>query len=194
MKDWLLGVHVVVKNLKLEIWPCRFADCVNKCYSTKLHGARAARLLFLIQPIISLLPGVFLFCCRRLCLIREFKEPRRQLQLKRRIKIELCIKLSLWRLGSMLITLQLVQNRRTALSLTWHEWFSCKGKEWKIYSCELVLSLKPQIWKFHVVVCQTTSKRCTKKRAAHAARLFFFIQPIKSLICGVVVDIAVVNS
>ena len=33
-----------------------------------------------------------------------------------------------------------------------------------------------------------------KKRAARAARLFFFIQPIKSLICGVVVDFAVVKS
>ena len=30
--------------------------------------------------------------------------------------------------------------------------------------------------------------------AARAARLFFFIQPIKSLICGVVVDVAVVRS
>ena len=33
-----------------------------------------------------------------------------------------------------------------------------------------------------------------KKRAARAARLLFFIQPIKSLICGVVVDVAVVKS
>ena len=41
---------------------------------------------------------------------------------------------------------------------------------------------------------QTTSKDCTKKRAARAARLFFVIQPIKSLICGVVVDVAVVKS
>ena len=32
----------------------------------------------------------------------------------------------------------------------------------------------------------------TKKRAARAARLFFFIQPIKSLICAV--DVAVVKS
>jgi len=39
-----------------------------------------------------------------------------------------------------------------------------------------------------------TSKHCTKKRAAHAARLFFFIQTIKSLICGFVVDVAVVKS
>ena len=34
----------------------------------------------------------------------------------------------------------------------------------------------------------------TEKRAARAALLFFFIQPIKSLICGVVVDVAVVKS
>ena len=33
-----------------------------------------------------------------------------------------------------------------------------------------------------------------KKRAARVARLFFFIQPIKSLICGVFVDVAVVKS
>ena len=33
-----------------------------------------------------------------------------------------------------------------------------------------------------------------QKRAARAARLFLFIQLIKSLICGVVVDVAVVKS
>ena len=38
------------------------------------------------------------------------------------------------------------------------------------------------------------SKHCIKKRAARTARLFFFIQPIKLLICGVVVDVAVVKS
>ena len=37
-------------------------------------------------------------------------------------------------------------------------------------------------------------KTLHQKRAARAARLFFFIQPIKSLICGVVVDSAVVKS
>ena len=120
--------------------------------------------------------------------IREFKKLRRQLQRERRIKIELCVKLRLLRLFHVG---HVVQNRRSALSLAWHEWFSCKGKEWKIYCCELALSSEPQIWKFHVVVWQTTSKHCTKKRAARAARLFFFIQPIKSLICGVVVDVAV---
>jgi len=32
-------------------------------------------------------------------------------------------------------------------------------------------------------------KTLHKKRAARAARLFFFIQPIKSLICGVVLTL-----
>ena len=54
--------------------------------------------------------------------------------------------------------------------------------------------IRTSIWKFHVVVWQTTLKHCTKKRAAHAARLFFFIQPMKSLICGIVVDDVVVKS
>ena len=37
-------------------------------------------------------------------------------------------------------------------------------------------------------------KTLHQKRAARAARLFLFIQPIKSLICGIVVDVAVVKS
>ena len=53
MKDLLLGIHVVVKNVKLKISPCGFADNVKKYNSTKLRGARAARLFFLIQPISS---------------------------------------------------------------------------------------------------------------------------------------------
>ena len=57
---------------------------------------------------------------------REFKKLRRQLQRKRRIKIELCVQLRLLRLFHVD---HVVQNRRTALSLAWYEWFSCKGKE-----------------------------------------------------------------
>ena len=57
---------------------------------------------------------------------REFKKLRRQLQRKRHIKIELCVKLSLLRL---LHVDHVVQNRRTALSLACYEWFSCKGKK-----------------------------------------------------------------
>ena len=48
------------------------------------------------------------------------------LQRKRHIKMELCVGLSglrLFYVGSVL------QNRRGTLSLAWHEWFSCKGKE-----------------------------------------------------------------
>ena len=81
--------------------------------------------------------------------IREFKKLRQQLQWKRHIKIELCIKFSLLRLFH---ADHFVQNRPTALLLAWYEWFSCKGKDWKIYCCELALSSEPQIWKFHVVV------------------------------------------
>ena len=68
---------------------------------------------------------------------REFKKLRRQLKRKLHIKIELCVKLSLLRLFHVDYV---VQNTRTALSLPWYEWFSCKGKEWKIYCCELALS------------------------------------------------------
>ena len=60
--------------------------------------------------------------------IREFKRLRRQLQRKRHIKIELYVKLSLLRLFH---ADRFSQNRRTALSLAWYDWFSCKGKEWK---------------------------------------------------------------
>ena len=51
---------------------------------------------------------------------------------------------------------------------------------------------EPQVRTFQVVIWQTTSTSCTKKRAARAARLFFLIQPIKSLICSVVEAVPVV--
>ena len=60
---------------------------------------------------------------------REFKKLRRLLQRKRHIKVELCIRLSILRLFHVHDVDHVVQNRRTALSLAWHEWFSCKGKE-----------------------------------------------------------------
>ena len=106
---------------------------------------------------------------------------RRLLQWKRHIKIKLCVRLNVLRLFQVG---HLVQIKRTALSRAWQEWFSCKGKEWKIYGCDLALSSEPQIWKLHVVVLQTTSKHFTKKRAARAARLFLLIQLIKSLVRG----------
>ena len=57
------------------------------------------------------------------CTNREFKMLRRQLQRKRHIKIELCVKLSLLRLFHVD---HVVQNTRIALSLAWYERFSCK--------------------------------------------------------------------
>ena len=50
------------------------------------------------------------------------------------------------------------------------------------------------IQKIHVIIWQTTSKKCIKKRAARATRLFFLTQQIKSMICGVVVADAVITS
>ena len=50
----------------------------------------------------------------------------------------------------------------------------------------LALLSEPQICKFLVIVWQTRSKNCTRKRAARATRLFFLIQPITSLMCCVV--------
>ena len=50
-----------------------------------------------------------------------------------------------------------VQNRRGALLLAWHEWFSLKSKEWKIYCCGLVLSSEPQIGSL-----RSTARQCHK--------------------------------
>ena len=122
---------------------------------------------------------------------REFKKLRRQLQRKRDIKIVLCVNWSPLRLFHVGYN---VQIRQSAPALAWHEWFSHKGKEWKICCFKLALSSEPQIWKFHTVVCQTTSKHCTKTHAACAALLFFFIKPIKSFICGIAVDVASIKS
>jgi len=86
------------------------------------------------------------------------------------------------------------QNRQSAISLAWHGWLSCKAKEWKIY-CSGLASAEHQVSIFHVVIWQTTSKKKkrNKKRTARSARFISFIQPIKSLIFGVVVVVAVIS-
>ena len=84
--------------------------------------------------------------------VSHLKKLRRELQRKRRIKIELCVKLSLLRLFHVD---HVVQNRRTALSLAWYEWFSCKGKESKIYSCEL-----------NSVAVRTSNMKISRRRLA----------------------------
>ena len=173
-------------------WPSRTLSWFRPClYNVRNFGEQLIRASFLI--INNLINRSFFMWIkiRKQTVNREFKKLQRLLQRKRHIKIELCVRLSILRLFHVD---QVIQNRRSALSLAWYEWFSCKGKEWKIYCCELALLSYPQIWKFHVIVWQTTSKHCTKNRAARAARLFFFIQQIKSTIWGVDIDVAVVKS
>ena len=51
MTDLLLGVHVVVKTINLEILRCRLAGLSSN--ATRVRATRAARLFFLIQPIRS---------------------------------------------------------------------------------------------------------------------------------------------
>ena len=76
------------------------------------------------------------------------------LQRQRLIKTELCVRLSVLRLFQVD---HVGQSRRCALLLDWHEWFSFKGKEWKIYSCRLPLSSE-----HHKGVWQTTTAAATK--------------------------------
>ena len=68
-----------------------------------------------------------LYIAVSLSVIREFKKLRRQLQRKLLIKIELCVKSSLLQLFHFGRVVK--KNRRSALSLAWHKWFSCKGRE-----------------------------------------------------------------
>ena len=115
---------------------------------------------------------------------REFKKLRRQLPQKRHIKIELSD-------YSMLITLYKIGEPRFRLLGTNGFHVKAENESFTAASWRCRENLKYEIF--------TSSfgrllrlKHCTKKRAARAARLFFFIEPIKSLICGVVVDVAVV--
>ena len=57
---------------------------------------------------------------------KEFKKLRRELQRKRQVTIELCVRLSVLRLFHLG---HVVQNRPSALLVAWHEWFSRKGKD-----------------------------------------------------------------
>ena len=123
--------------------------------------------------------------------IRHFKKLRRLLQRKHHFKIKLYVGLSVLRLFHVS---HVVQSKRTVLPLAWHEWFSYKGRERRIYFCGLALLSEPRIRTFHVVIWQTASKNDAKRRAARAARLLFLTEQIKSLICSGVVVVAVVVS
>ena len=55
----------------------------------------------------------------------------------------------------------------------------------------IVKTLILEISRRHLADYRTASNNSTKVRAARVARLFFFIQPIRSLFSGVVVAVAV---
>ena len=54
----------------------------------------------------------------------------------------------------------------------------------ELLSCVRVVVKTLNFCKFHAVIWQISSKNCTEVRAARAARLFFLIQPIRSLFSG----------
>ena len=72
-------------------------------------------------------------------------------------------------------------------SLAWHEWFRCKGREWKIYCCRF--ASYSELSRRHLA--DYVKNYCTKKSAPRAARLFFRIQPTISLTYGVVVVVVI---
>ena len=88
-----------------------------------------------------------------------------------------------------------LHHRRSRLWLVWHKLVFMLGQRMKnlLQRCRVVVRTSKML-KFHVVIWQTSAQNCTKGRAARAARLFLFVQPIKALICGVVVAVAVVIS
>ena len=115
------------------------------------------------QNFVSVTCLVFASCRRD----REFKKLRRQLQRKLHFKIELCVRLSVtlykwaWRTFVGLARMVFMERQKVKDLLLRGR---IVGRTWNLI-------------------------KCTKKRAARAARLFFLIQPIKSLVCGA--DVAV---
>ena len=88
--------------------------------------------------------------------IRDLYKLQRLLRRKCHLKIDHCDQivrfLRVFHVG------HIVPNGRSVLLFAWQEWFSCNGRESKIYCCELALSSEAQMWKLHVVVWQTTAK------------------------------------
>ena len=116
------------------------------------------------QNFVSVTCLVFASCRRD----REFKKLRRQLQRKLHFKIELCVRLSVtlykwaWRTFVGLARMVFMERQKVKDLLLRGR---IVGRTWNLI-------------------------KCTKKRAARAARLFFLIQPIKSLVCGADVAVA----
>ena len=89
--------------------------------------------------------------------IKEFKRLRRLLQQERHIKVELWVRLGTLRLFHVG---HVSQNRPNAVSLAWHEWFSCQGREWKIYGCGFALSPELSLCRLTDYVRRMHQKAC----------------------------------
>ena len=114
--------------------------------------------------------------------IRKLKQRRRQPWRKRPMKIRIWIGDDIVIIASS--SYPIVDRARS-------KWTGRSAIEVQIHCCVFTLSLKPEIWKSHVVTWQTTSKNCTKVCAARVARLLFLMRPITSLFSSVVDDVAV---
>ena len=106
-------------------------------------------------------------------------------------KIELFVRLSVSRL---FLVGHVVQNWRCALSLAWHEWFHEKAKNKRFTAASSRCRQNLTDENFPSMFGRLRKKNSIKKRAAQAKRLLSLIEPIKSLIRGVVVVVHVVCS
>ena len=150
--------HALTSSTQLQNWPFHVVERTRtstKCQKMKNAHAKRAKILFFIVKYANL----WGFCCRR-----------RRGCLSSLIGC-IVIKVSFRRQYA---------NRWTGILQS----LRIKFREWKIYLWVVTLSLKPWIWKYHVLVWQTPSKCYSKVRAARAARLFFLVQPIRSFFLG----------
>ena len=103
-----------------------FGSRITGIYSySRISHTNAPLVTSYYETIVNFVSNSTPFATVVQCTNREFKMLRRQLQRKRHIKIELCVKLSLLRLFHVD---RVVQNTRIALSLAWYEGFHVKAK------------------------------------------------------------------
>ena len=87
--------------------------------------------------------------------------------------------------------MQNVKCRRLFRELNSEGFYSSSKRGRKIRRCMSASSIKRQIRRFHVVVVQWTSKKCTKKRDARVELLFWSLNLLFfEVVVGVVVIVA----
>ena len=130
----------------------------------------------------------FISVAYKICRARKFEKLPRVLERKHHLKIELYV-----RLRVLFRVVHVVQNRRSALLLgTSGFHLKVKNKRFNAAASRCRQNLKYE--NFTSSCSRLRQKHYIKKRAARASRLFFLIlliQPIKSVIFGVVVAVAI---